>query len=77
MEIKVMIVKRLCTSSRVRMFCQADRGRIQENDVEHIKEVFDRIFPPQVMPGKNQSGAGPIGYTTIVRMVAEPLRRAT
>lgn len=55
MEIKMMIIKRLCTSSRVRMFCQADKRRIQENDVEHIKEVFDRIFPPQVMPGKNQS----------------------
>ena len=50
-----MIVKRLCTSSRVRAFCQAVRQRIDENDVEHMKEVFDRLFPPQVMPGKNQS----------------------
>jgi len=54
-EIKLMIVKRFSANPRLRHFCKVDKARVEQNDMEHANEIFDTIFPPQVVPGKNQS----------------------
>jgi len=55
-DIQLLIVKRFSTNSRVRTFFKIDRRLIEQNDMEHAVEVFNRMFPIQVVPGKRQSG---------------------
>lgn len=54
-EINLMIVKRFSANHRVRRLCAIAKSRIDDNEMEHADEVFYRIFPTQVVSGKNQS----------------------
>jgi hypothetical protein len=54
-EINLLIVKRFAANHRVRRLCAIAKSRIDDNDMEHAEEVFYRIFPSQVISGKNQS----------------------
>ena len=54
-EIRLLIVKRFSASARLRNLYGIDKARIEGSDHEHVKEVFKRLFPPQVIPGKRQS----------------------
>jgi hypothetical protein len=57
-EIMLMIAKRFSANPRVRSQCAIAKSRIDDNDMEHAEEVFYRIFPAQVVSGKNQSATG-------------------
>lgn len=54
-DIQLLIVKRFAANSRVRTIFGIDKLRIEQNDMEHSVEVFNKFFPPQVVPGKRQS----------------------
>jgi hypothetical protein len=54
-EIQLLIVKRFCGTQKVRAALRAEKLLIEQNDPDHAKDVFSRIFPAQVVPGKNQS----------------------
>ena len=54
-DIQMLIVKRFAANSRVRSFFHIDKRRIEQNDMEHAVEVFTKMFPGQVVPGKRQS----------------------
>ncbi|WP_221031336.1 P-loop ATPase, Sll1717 family [Actomonas aquatica] len=54
-DLKILIIKRFCQDPRVRQFCGGNKQLISENDAPHLKRVFDRLFPKQVVRGKNQS----------------------
>jgi hypothetical protein len=55
-EIQMLLVKRFTANPRVRTAFQIVKERIEQNDMEHAVEVFGRLFPPQVISGKRQSG---------------------
>jgi hypothetical protein len=54
-DIQLLIVKRFAANHRLRSVYNVVLSRIIENDMRHVGDVFNRLFPPQVVPGKTQS----------------------
>jgi hypothetical protein len=54
-EIQLLIVKRIAHNLMVRRLYTIDNDLISKNDMSYAAEVFYKLFPLQVMSGKNQS----------------------
>lgn len=54
-EIQLLIVKRLVTNSQVRRLYRIEQIAIDQNDMEYAEEIFEKIFPEQVVAGNHQS----------------------
>ncbi len=54
-QIQLLIVKRFSSNPRIRSTFQINKALVEQNDVNYCSELFYRIFPHQVVPGKNQS----------------------
>lgn len=54
-EVLLLIVKRFCANNRIRTLYSVNKELIDSNDQKYCTELFYRIFPRQIVPGKNQS----------------------